>query len=102
MDDGSIPIKDGTVLNPVKCGNCPFREEGGIDLGEEKMEQIRDYLFKGTSHFCHGDQRNKTICRGGREFQLSMWHRLGFIEAPTNEALKKAMDAAGIKPKGHI
>ena len=84
-----------------QCDSCPFLP-GGLKLGTDKMTQIESYLLSGTNHFCHSDKTNKTICQGGRKYQLEMWHKMGIIEAPTNEALRIAMAKAGVSPKGHI
>jgi len=66
------------------------------------MTEIQAYLLNGTNHLCHSDQSNRTVCVGGRNYQLEIWHRMGMISAPTNEALREAMKSAGQSPKGHI
>jgi len=77
-------------LNQKSCRTCPFRE-GGLELGAYRMGEIQLYLVKGTNHMCHSDRSDKTICRGGRNYQLVIWHRMGMIENPTDNSLDEAM-----------
>jgi hypothetical protein len=93
-----MKLKPGTKLALQQCNSCPFRE-GGLGLGITKLEEIKAYLLQGTNHFCHSDSNNKTICRGGRNYQLEMWYKAGIISAPTDEALEEAMLKMGITPK---
>lgn len=91
----------GAKLGKQQCSTCPFRPSG-IQLPPERMEEIRGYLIKGVNHMCHSDQSNRTVCVGGRKYTLEIWHRLGWISAPTNEALRLAMSLSGVHPKRHI
>lgn len=91
----------GCSVAARQCESCPFHR-GGLDLGQEKMAEITGYLLAGQNHMCHSDQAHKTVCRGGRQYQLEVWHRRGIISAPTDEALAAAMRACGIEPKTHI
>jgi len=49
---------------------------------------------------CHGPdlqgKKSNIVCRGGRDFQLQIWHRMGMIDEPTDEALEKNMVALGL------
>lgn len=94
-------IGDRCKINSRMCKSCPFRD-GGLHLSPEKMTEIYLYLIEGVNHFCHSDRTNNTICRGGRNYQIEIWARIGRISAPTDEALAEAMRKAGIEPKGHI
>lgn len=87
-------------LPKQQCASCPFLREGM--LSPATMAEIQSYLLSGTNHLCHSDRTNSTVCLGGRNFQLTVWHRIGIICEPTNEALADAMRDAGIKPKKHI
>ena len=90
-------------LRKNQCHNCPFRPyPKGLALSCEKMLEIYSYLLSGTNHLCHNDRTNKTICAGGRRWQLEIWHSTGIISAPTNKALARAMKKAGVKPAKHI
>lgn len=83
------------------CSSCPFHP-GGLELTDDKMTQIKAYLAEGQNHLCHSDTTNKTVCRGGRQYQLNVFHARGWISEPTDEALREAMSAFGISPKAHI
>lgn len=96
-----LPITEGTITATQMCRSCPFGNEP-IALTADRLQAIQTYLIQGTNHFCHSDPDNKTICRGGRNFQLNIWHRLGMIAEPTDEALHAAMAAAGVQPKVHL
>lgn len=85
-----MKLKKGTTVRGSQCVSCPFRE-GGLDLGHKRMTEIETYLINGTNHMCHSDESNKTICRGGRNYQLEMWTRLGIISEPTDAALESAI-----------
>jgi hypothetical protein len=87
-------------LPTAQCKTCPFLPDGLL-LGADRMANIYQHLFEGTNHLCHS-RSNQTICFGGRQWQLYVWHQIGRISAPTNEALAEAMRAAGVEPKEHI
>ena len=84
-----------------QCPTCIFRPENPMYLRPGRLAEIQTYLLKGTVHVCHhglGSKRKKVACRGGRNFQLQCWHRMGFIADATDEALATAraeMDGAG-------
>lgn len=84
------------------CGTCPFSGSKPLNLSSDRLGEIIGYLARGTNHLCHSDQSNETVCRGGRDIQLRHMVALGMIEAPTDEALAKAMRAAGVEPGNHI
>lgn len=95
-------IEEGTQTRKQPCASCPFNENGGLELSEGRLMEIKCYLVNGQNHFCHSDQSNRTICRGGRRYQLTKWHEMGWIDAPTEESLRKAMRACGIEPRLHV
>lgn len=85
-------------LNP--CSTCVFTP-GAFDLAPGRLEEIKGYLIAGRAHVCHSPgpaAHRRLVCRGGRDFQLLMWHRMGIIAAPTDGALRVAMAAAGVEP----
>ena len=71
-------------------------------LQPEEIAKIHSYLISGANHLCNSDRSNRTICLGGRKFQLDVWYQMGIISAPTNEALEIAMRDASVKPEKHI
>jgi len=61
-------------VQPAQCGSCIFRENHPEAEGRRKT----------------------IICRGGRDWQLQVWHRIGLNEAPTDEAQTVKMVALGL------
>lgn len=88
-------------INNRPCKSCPF-VKSGLDLHPEKMAEIMSYLIEGVNHLCHSDYSSETVCRGGRNWQLNIFYRLGVIEQPTDECLAQSMIDVGIAPKSHI
>jgi hypothetical protein len=99
----TINLPNDIRLRKTQCDSCVFRPvcDGGIDLAPGRHEEIQVYLMQGENQLCHHDD-NKTICLGGRKFQLEIWTRLGFIREPTNKALRERMEELGMEPKIHI
>lgn len=87
-----MKLKPGTKVRKTQCATCVFKDEkdGGIALRESRRTEIKVMLLKGTNQMCHHDD-NKTICRGGRDFQLQCFARMGLIPEPADKALKEAM-----------
>jgi hypothetical protein len=89
-------------VQPQMCGTCPFRTDGkAVDLAPGRLDEIKRYLMAGTPHICHHDalhERQETgiLCRGGRAFQLQIWHRMGWIEEETDAALHRRLAELGI------
>ncbi len=87
----------------TQCKTCPFRTDGNeLDLHENTLTRIKRDLLRGFNHLCHGDRKNQTVCRGGRDWQLEIFFAQGLIDSPTAESLANAMKGMGIKPKKHI
>ncbi len=97
-----VELDSQTKTRGMACASCPFEGAEPISLAATSLGKIRSYLLAGQNHLCHSDRSNHTVCRGGRNYQLQMWHRLGLIEVPTDEALARAMKACGIAPRQHI
>jgi len=87
-------------IHPNPCKTCPFTTPNIIR--PEKMTEICQYLVEGVNHLCHNDRTNKTVCRGGRNFQLQIWAAMRLIESPTDASLKTAMIKVNVKPEEHI
>lgn len=85
-----------------QCKTCPFRQDSLLKLSDEKMVEIYSYLLAGTNHICHSDHLYERVCWGGRQWQLDIFYRLGFVKAPTNEAIAEAMLSFGIEPRSHV
>jgi len=79
-----------------QCASCIFRTDGNqVELRAGRLDKIREYLLRGKPHRCHGPatkgHQSKLACRGGRDYQLQLWSRMGWIEDATDEALEKRM-----------
>lgn len=91
--------KGPTLVRPHACGSCIFGPRNTrVELRPGGIAEIQEYLIKGTPHLCHSEdakgKRDTFACRGGRNYQLTIWHRMGIIAKPTDEALAEAMAAA--------
>ena len=76
---------------PTKCATCPFREGGDAAL----RASVESRLLS-ASQICHHPRLNghkeTHLCRGARDFQLQLLHRLGFLAEPTDEAWAARLD----------
>ena len=87
-------------INPNPCKTCPFVTPNIVR--PDKMLEIYGYLLEGVNHLCHKDRSNKTVCRGGRNFQLQAFCAMGLVENPTDASLRTAMTKVNVKPEEHI
>lgn len=67
----------------AKCKTCPFADSGCKEVRANVEGRLLD-----ASQECHssGWPKGKALCRGARDVQLTIFHRLGFIDAPTDAA----------------
>lgn len=69
-----------------QCKTCPFREGGDHRL----RERIKGTVLTEASQLCHSEgpqgRPNTLLCRGARDWQLMILHRMGFLAAPTDAA----------------
>lgn len=96
MEEEEILTKDlkSHPVQPKACKTCPFEGETPIRLEPERFAEYYQKLIQFESqHLCHSVD-NKAICRGGRNLQLKLLHRLGLIKSQTDEAFNEAMDEA--------
>lgn len=89
-DSGTaIGIGDFPVMKK-HCASCPFRRGAdGREANPELANSVRTHLLS-ASQICHhprlaGKKENR-LCRGGRDEQLTLMHRLGVIAAANDEA----------------
>ena len=86
-------------VNPITCRTCPFAQThaGAIALQSTIVERM---LGDGGSQICHGTEgpgrEPKSLCRGARDRILVLFHRMGFIEAATDEAWQKKKEAVKV------
>lgn len=94
--------KEKLLMHKAMCKDCPFREDGHAIAYGDYMLDVYQNLLNMSNHACHNDPTHQTVCRGGRDWQLTIAARTGIIEAPTHDALAKAMRLAGVEPSAHI
>ncbi len=78
----------GMLVNPKKCKTCPFQEDGC----QEIRRAVEERCMTVGSQTCHGTN-DTTLCRGARDRQIVLFHRLGVLTAPTEQAWNEAMQA---------
>ena len=104
MTAKSMPAKakPPKPVQPAMCGSCPFRTDGrAIDLDPGRLAQIKNYLLRAKTNKCHHDAvhnrpERHMVCRGGRDYQLTAWHLLGYIAEPTDAALGEFLVRIGV------
>ena len=71
----------------AQCATCLFRPE--IEQNDPAaLTGVRSRVLTIGSLHCHstGWPNGTHLCRGARDWQLQVFHRLGFLEVPTDEA----------------
>lgn len=78
-----------------QCASCPFNDDGDPELRARVIQRIGSLQ---ASQICHHPQlhnkRETHLCRGARDFQLTLLYRLGWIAAPTDTAFAEASKRA--------
>lgn len=78
------------------CASCPFRPEGDIELRNKVMARTLGQ----ASQICHHPRihgkKETHLCRGARDQQLTIFYRLGWIDAPTDEAFTAKSKELGV------
>lgn len=78
-------------LQPNPCRTCPFEGEEPIDLEpEDRAKYIAKIVNLESQHLCHSAQKNKMLCRGGRNIMLRVMCGYGLITEPTDAAFEIA------------
>ena len=84
----------GLPVMGTMCASCPFAENGCVEVRESVITRIAGLQ---ASQICHHPRtkgkRQTHLCRGARDFQLTLLFRMGFISEPTDEAFRKASEA---------
>ena len=85
-------------IRKAQCKTCPFRSDGWTEV---RALLERRALTEATP-ICHstgralvrhnGEKLKAHLCRGARNYQLTIFYRLGVIAAPTDEAWKEKLD----------
>lgn len=79
------------------CESCPFKEGGDRELRNRVMERT----ILQASQICHHPalrgKRQTHLCRGARDEQLTILHRLGLLPEPTDAAFEETSRALGVR-----
>lgn len=74
------------------CVTCPFRPGGDVEL----QNRVLSRTLLNASQICHHPRthgkRETHLCRGARDVQLTILHRLGMIAEPTDAAFAEASE----------
>lgn len=83
---------DPNRVRAKKCETCPFSSGSPV---EHLKGYLADFALNTGNRYCHHQQLSgkapDVICRGARDVQIAVFHRLGVLEAPTDEAWAKAL-----------
>jgi hypothetical protein len=75
-----------------KCASCPFREGGDKELANRVLART----ILQASQICHHPalygKKQTHLCRGARDEQLTILHRMGLIPEPTDRAFMEASE----------
>ena len=90
----------GWPIMPKRCPSCPFNEDGDAETRSKVLERTGGGL--NCSQICHHNflhgKKDAFLCRGLREIQLELLHRLKLIDEPTDEAFASTTKSLGITP----
>ena len=64
------------VVYVNRCKSCIFND-GQKVISESRLVEIKNYLINGISHTCHA---TNFVCLGSREFQATIFYRMGIIK----------------------
>lgn len=85
-----------------QCATCPFRE-GSKYAG--LRNELAEHAMTKNSRICHSTGSNainrstgkkSLLCRGARDLQLAVFHGMGFISEPTDEAWEAKCKELGL------
>jgi len=89
-------------VQPAMCATCPWREGSQYAALRNNLEES---AITEASRICHSTGSNAInhqtgkkpkLCRGARDFQILIFFRMGFIDAPTDEAWEKKCKQLGL------
>lgn len=68
----------------ARCKTCLFNNDADVQV----QNNVQERVLTSGSLMCHstGWPQGTHLCRGARDFQLMILHRLGFLAEPTDEA----------------
>jgi len=95
----SSPVGRAIADFPVcaaQCSTCPFRvDASGRHPDPQLVSRIQLRCLTEASQICHHPRlqgKPEThLCRGARDYQLQIFHRLGLLDTPTDAAWERAI-----------
>lgn len=87
----------GWPVMPAKCSSCPF------SMADRSFANaVLDRTLFQSSQICHHPvlhgKKETHLCRGQRDEQLVLLHRMGWIEEATDAAFAKRSRELGVTP----
>lgn len=81
---------------PAQCPTCPFRTDAdGRHSDVRLVSQLQLRCLTEGNQICHHSRwKGKPtthLCRGARDYQLQIFHRLGLLDTPTDAAWARAV-----------
>lgn len=74
----------------AKCASCPFGPNGDPEL----RARVESRCLTEGSQICHHPRlhgrRETHLCRGARDLQIEVYHRLGVLDEPTDDGWARA------------
>ena len=89
-------------VQPSMCSTCPFRPGSPYAhlvptlTASALQEKSRICHSTGTSAIMGRTGKPELLCRGARDVQMQVFHRMGFIEAATDEAWDRKCQELGL------
>jgi hypothetical protein len=93
-------VRDWPVM-AKQCATCVLRcDEHGRYVDPHLANSVIERCLTQASQICHHSalhgKKQTHLCRGVRDFQIMIFHRMGFLSAPTDEAWQNRRDELGI------
>jgi len=86
---GSVNTKNWPVRK-TQCSTCVFKKLPNGDWFNPELAQLVEGRILSCSQICHHPRlhgkKETYLCRGTRDRQIELLHRMGFLPEPTNEA----------------
>lgn len=81
----------------AKCATCPFGPDGDPHVQANVVSRLLtgSQECHSTGHPVYGTQATH-LCRGARDWQLTILHRMGLLTEPTDEAFAAKAKELGI------
>ncbi len=93
----TVDVRNFPIM-AARCATCPFNDGGDLAL----RSRIEGQVLSEASQTCHSTRqangRDTHLCRGARDFQLTIFHRLGVLSEPTDACWTKAAKGLQSKP----